>query len=192
MSHADVQHALTQQVLGALASLRRLRSARSLFLKRALYVRYNSALTLPLSDELLRGLPPDERRAITPPGGAKYDFEQLRAKIAGAMWLAFERGEDLLELEPGRLSPTAPSLEPLRRLLRDGADFVAVRSPSGGVLGVTMAEPETRLYCGLGNDAAFGPAVARISGLPEVRLLSGLSGTRPAVHDPTGDLERGG
>ncbi len=183
VSQADVEHALTQQVIGALASLRRLRAARSLFLKRPLYVRYNSALTLPLTDDLLRRLPSDERRALTPPRAARYDVAELAAKIAGAAWIAVERDGDVVEVEPASAPPSASVREPLRRLLNEGADFVALRSPSGSVLGASMVEAGTHLYCGLANDAMFGPAVARIWGLPQVRSLSSLSGTRPAVRE---------
>lgn len=179
---SDVEHALTQQVLQALALLQRLRAARCLFLSRPLYLRYNSALTLALSDDLLRRAPVREERVRTPPRRVTLRAADLAAEVTGAAWITLLRNGEIVEATPSEArSKKVP--EAFRLLLSEGADLVALRSPSESLLVTTTTYPGTHLYCGLANDALFGQAVTRLSALPQIASLSFQSGTPPASTD---------
>jgi hypothetical protein len=170
----DVQAALCHQVRLALSTLAQLSGARTMFLERKRYIEYNSELTIELDAVLPRVVspsraPPGGTRVSTQPPAAPHVARQLLEEIEGAAWVELLDGGRLLDAAPSvNGSPRVPSAL-VEATLDDDADFVAIRSARGSILGARLARARRSLWCTLSADSTFGAAVSTLCSLSIVQ-----------------------
>ncbi len=179
--------ALCQQVRLAISALADLPSARTMFLPRQHYTRYNPELTFPVA-ELLPELPgeADALSASPPAAGADRTCfaRQIYETIEGAAWVEL--------LEGGRVVEGAPSVRPEPRVpaalppstLSDDADFVALRHARGSLVGVNLAGGGRSLWCQLEADSTFGAAAAKLCTLGQDPAAQPSSPAAPRSDAP--------
>jgi hypothetical protein len=141
-------------------------SAQTLFLERT-YAKYNDQLTFDLNEFLGDRM---ARLAISGPGsqarpaGLEYRpglARQLRETIDGLLWVEVIDGADPMDADPPSERSRVPS-SLLRTTILDGADFVAVRSVLGSIVGSSFARPDRSLWCRLHAESTFGSVVSAI------------------------------
>jgi hypothetical protein len=177
----DVNAALRHQVRLALVTLAELAGARTMFLERKHYVEYNPELTIDLASIAPAGPAPrrtaagDLPRPSSKPPSPGLAFE-LAEDIEGAAWVEILDAERVVDAAPAAVSshPRVPA-ELVRTTIDDDADFVAVRSARGSILGARLTRARRSLWCALAADSTFGAAVS---------VLSSLSAIQPHPCEP--------
>lgn len=95
------------------------------------------------------------------PGRARL----VREAIRGAIRVELRRGGRLIEAAPpGALASCVPPAL-TASTLDDGADFVALRSPRGTLLGARSQADGSDVWCALGADANYGNALTMLRSL---------------------------
>jgi len=171
----DVNAALRHQVRLALVTLSQLGVARTMFLERRRYMEYNAELTIELASVLPTQGPSPRKasgtRISTNPPTAPGFAHQILESIEGAAWVELLEGEGLVEAAPAAPTPSRVPPELVRTTLADDADFVAVRSTRGSILGARLARASRSLWCTLAADSTFGAAVSTLWSLSVVHPL---------------------
>lgn len=155
----ELRGALSRQIAAVLAELASFDTAEVVFLHRR-YGGVDPRLTFEVRD-LLPDVGACAPRAsasmpvgsIAQPGLAQH----LRATVAGLEWVEVLDSEQVVDAAPPGTSRT--SVDWLHGTLLDGADFVALRSASRSVIGLSLS-PQRTLWCAGGPDASFGGVVA--------------------------------
>lgn len=164
-----VRACLRSQIEQSISLLSEIEEAPTLFLERA-YAEYNEALTFPI-DEFVG----EVRRSPSRPAPAAVKLTRdermtsyLRDWVPGISWVEMLEGERVVEAEPETEAPRVPPLL-LKASLLDGADFVAVRSSRGSLLGQSLTGPRS-VWCEIAADSTFGAAVSALASLvPDAR-----------------------
>jgi hypothetical protein len=188
----DVRASLRHQLRLALGTLAQSPLGASMFLSRGRFADYDERLTFDLG-ELALGegedepaerassarpptadiAPPPPKRAsepapataLEPPsreaGEARPTASELLDAIKDACWVVVP-GEPAPDSATRGPSPEVPA-ELAERTLGDGADFVALRSSDGAVLGSRVDDHAGGLWCGLASDSGFGAALVALS-----------------------------
>lgn len=163
-SWGDVQAALAHQLRLALHSLARCPSGSTVFLERRNFSEYNERLTFELA-ELVGELADDAdfaaAEAPTNPH-AGSTARQLLEIIKGARWVQLLEEGRLVDAAGGtRDAGVRPDFACVT--LGDGADFIAVRSADGCLLGAVLAGSRRQMWSMLAVDSTFGAAIATLS-----------------------------
>ncbi len=160
-SWGDVQAALAHQLRLALASLARCSVGSTVFLERHNYARYDEKLTFDVR-ELVGALASEEPVPSARTTATGSTARQLLDIIKGSRWVQLV--EEGRVVDDAGASQEALDLSDISRLtLGDGADFVAVRSADGCLLGAQLAGTRRQLWTMLAIDSTFGAAVAALS-----------------------------
>jgi hypothetical protein len=179
----DVKAALRHQIKLALSALPEEGTGRTMFLERARFTEYNPELTLDIEGLMPAGAPPAPAAhgaASHEDGGRARDgnASQLLETIDGAAWVqVFESGA-VVESAPGAVDALVPD-SLVAQTIGEDADFVAVRSERGSLVGVRLAEPGRSLWCMLSAQSTFGAAVS---------ALWSLGAVQPHPPPPRGEL----
>jgi hypothetical protein len=182
-----VRAALRHQVQLAIRALAELGAGRTMFLERKRFTEYNEGLTLELP-EIIAALGQARHapaRASGAPRTANGRFaQQLYESIEGATWVELS--------EAGQLVDQAPSLAAASRVppalsqttLDDEADFVAVRTARGSLVGLTLAAQRRALWCALAAESTFGAAVSTLWTLAQLEPSAGAGDEElPTSHE---------
>lgn len=183
----DVHASLRRQIALALRTLATTPDGATIFLSRQHFAEYDEKLTFELG-ELLREAdspPPEPPSSVSlrtvpaadgPPASSlplssrSWSAQKLLERIRGASWISIAEGQ---AVDTATVGP-APSLPAgvADATLYDGADFVAVRSADGCLIGARLAPASTspdeagsELWCMLGNSSAFRKAIAAVASL---------------------------
>lgn len=218
----DIRASLRHQLDLALGSLASSSIGASMFLTRARFAEYDERLTFD-SAELIEAhgdepvseavsdepppvsisdlMPPESASAEPSPGraSASASARELLDAIRGASWVTVEGAGDLDVATRGPQPALPASLA--ERTLGDGADFVALRSSDGCLIGVrSMPSGERGFWCMLDGDSKFNAALATVAsrGLlrkvarPAAPATSAPVAWRQAVFDPSwaGEVEQ--
>jgi hypothetical protein len=181
----DVNAALRHQVRLALVTLAELVAARTMFLERKRYMEYNPELTIELASVSPAALAAPRRpsgqiaRASTHPPSAPGFARELVESIEGAAWVEVIEADRVIEAAPVSSSTRVPA-DLVRTTLDDDADFAAVRSTRGSILGARLAHSQRSLWCTLAADSTFGAAVSTLSSLS---IVQPHPGTPPRSTD---------
>jgi len=170
----DVNAALRHQVRLALATLSQCADARTMFLERKKYTEYNQELTIELASVLASSQVPPRRtsgqvaRVSTQPPSAPGFAHQILDSLEGAAWVELLEAERVIDAAPIAAASARVPAALVRTTLDDDADFVAIRSARGSVLGARLTQPTRSLWCTLAADSTFGAAVSTLSSLSVV------------------------
>lgn len=182
-SFEEVREALRHQIVEALASLVSQEQAQLLFLERSReFAEYDPALTFDLDDVL----PVSPSAETAKDGCLGRDpaelVRRLRDQVPEALWvLVIEDGRRLAH-HPAS-APETDLIEPLAALsLDDGADFLAVRTALGTLLGTQIPGSSRSLWCALSVECTFGAAFSALTSILRLDAHAGAAG------DPAGDL----
>jgi hypothetical protein len=169
-----VRACLRHQIEQSIALLSQIESAPTLFLERA-YAEYNEELTFPIDEFVDEGRrsPSRPTPADVKVGRDEHMTTYLRDSVPGLSWVEMLEAERVVEADPDTEAPRVP-LPFLRSTLLDGADFVAVRSSHGSLLGQSIAPGARSLWCQIAADSTFGAAVSAMASLvPDTRSHDG-------------------
>lgn len=163
-SWEQVRAALSNQIRQAISLIAALPSAHTLFLERE-YAEYNERLTFapeeflgePESQETAAREPELPAEQAQPAGLA----QQLRSSIDGLAWVEVLEGGSAIDSDPATRGSRVPEAL-LGATLGDGADFVAIRSSQGSVVGLRLPRSERSLWCRLEADSTFGAVLAAL------------------------------
>ena len=163
-----VRESLAYQIGQAILLLASVGAAQTVFLERV-YAQYNDLLTFSLEDFLCEKSPGgDEASRLPSPPQRLVDraglAHRLRLTIEGLAWVEVLDGEEILESDP-ESKASRVSLELLRSTLLDGADFAALRSALGSIVGLSFFQPRRSLWCRLDADSTFGSVISAISSM---------------------------
>jgi hypothetical protein len=167
-----VRAALEHQVRIALASLATHEAASKVFLERRAFAQYDERLTFRLAEVL----GPREEAAALPPAPAVVAAvpdqrpESREAAARARELLAAMKGATRVELlEADRSLAIAGDATSARvsaafraAALQAGADFVALRSDAGTLIGARLADTAREMWAELPPDATIGVAVASL------------------------------
>jgi hypothetical protein len=178
-----VRESLLHQIKNAIVLLASPTPARTLFLERS-YADYSEQLTFALDDVLVdTSSTPTPLAESTAPPPALSDrpglARQLREAIEGLARVAVLEGSRTVEDDPESGRAWVPT-GLLDATLLDGADFVAVRSPRGSIIGLDISRGERSLWCQLDADSTFG---AIVSALWSMTVSSDTPVGRPPPRD---------
>lgn len=185
VSEEGVRDALRHQIRQAFDELLAAPTCHALFLDRG-YSGYNPRLTfdvhefLAASSSQVRDEPPQSRVSIE---GRSGFARQLRESIDGLSWVEVLEGEALVDGDPAGANARTP-LCVLRTSIHDGADFVAIRSAQGSLVGLGAAG-ERSLWCRLSADSPFGAAVSTLWTITSTGRRSNVSSVSrpgPVTH----------
>ncbi len=148
---------LVQQLEAVLNELARFERVDLLFLQRN-REHERPELTVELSDLALFSEP--ARSTVRPSSGLVH---RICTEVSGVSWVEFIQGETVIEQEPSGILGRAPvgraPIALVQHTLLDGAEFVALRSGRGALVGVALGEQRT-LWCRVSASAAFRAAAA--------------------------------
>lgn len=178
-----VRAALRHQVQLAIAALAELGAGRTMFLERKRFTEYNPELTIDLRDLVAElraaGAPTSPAVAATDNGGARF-AQQLYESIEGATWVELLEEGELVDRAPAAAGGSEVPAALAAVTLDDDADFVAVRSARGSIIGLNLSSPRRSLWCALAADSTFGAAVSTLWTLTAI----GPSGDTAAIEPP--------
>jgi hypothetical protein len=182
---AQVRASLLHQIGNALRTLDGARGdARTLFFERV-YKPYNAELTFdvrgvvsvtssaPEAGTELAASPADATLQAASAGEAS----QVLASVDGVRWAETWEGGRVLEAVPSGGPRVAAALRGAS--LDSEADFVAVRSAGGSLLGIRCVSPSRSLWCRLEADSTFGAAFSALN------LLAGVFAEPPLAAAPS-------
>lgn len=158
----DVRAALAHQLRIALEGLAGCQDGSSVFLERATYGQYDERLTFELAEVLGRAEPPAAEVAPAPWETPPHSVaRELLVAIKGAQWVELlEEGRSIDAAGEGGHPRVSPAFA--AAALGEAADFVALRSEHGALLGARLAGSPRQAWAALGPDAAIGAAVAAL------------------------------
>ncbi len=189
-----VRDALRHQIQMAFSLLRRLPDAQTIFLQRT-YSEYDPTLTFSVDDFLhaedAESMSLDQSAPISlngKPGLAR----QLRQTVEGLSWVEILSAGAVLDRDPREGPEPAAPRGVCDSSICDGADFVAIRSARGSIVGLQLPG-DASLWCQLNPASTFGAVVSALwaltadsqspprSTLPSPPTLSSLGSTEQST-----------
>ena len=166
-SWGDVYAALHHQIRLALGTLASCRLGSAMFLPREKYAAYDEKLTFELTDLLLTTREPAAAPGAAAPasGGpaaaSSSLARQLLEAVKGAAWVQLV--EDGMAVDSAsRAGRPGVSVRLVAATLGDGADFFALRTADGSLMGARLTAGGRELWCRVAADSTFGAAVAAL------------------------------
>ena len=174
----DVREALASQLMETLRCVAEIREAQTVFLPRKSFSDYDSTLTFSLESlvERVSTTADSDRQTSCAQDGLGCDvhamFDELQAAVPEALWMELVSAEGTTSVPSSHANEVGRTLSPV--LLDGGADFVAIHSPHGIVLGGVTAHNDETLWVGLGETATIGNSLSALSPMLSATLSTDL------------------
>ena len=182
VSWEDVRNGLRYQMVQAMTALKSLGESQTMFLERKHFSEYNANLTFSLS-EIVSASEPALLQPSLAEGGMRRGSVTARQILDATPALAWVellvKGQSQdLAVKGTRQDQAIAALAVMDTVLQAGADFQAIRSPGGVLIGLRWGDDLT-VYSWLPVYAAYGQTVATLFSL---RGASGV--VQPAARHP--------
>lgn len=182
----EVRTSLAFQVRQAIELLGSLDAMRCIFLERS-YAEYNPQLTFSISEFVIEdsNAPPPAREQArhASDGESESLARQLRDAIASVSWVEILAGDAVQDASPLGTGQQRTPQGVINASLQDGADFVAIRSSGGNLVGLSLPGENRSLFCHLGAGSSLGAVLSTLWALSRPDQMT-LPGSRAIPTSP--------